>query len=352
MDRYFNKPVHKKEFEFTKLGPSVCVLGRSGLGKTWTVHNALDPCVEITSDILKSKQATLEFLEKIRGTSIPIIIDEYECIHDLVGLKEITAPPTSGLFVVISQVPVKFDFEIKVYDFPVPTFEQVKKIVPAASDEAILKANGDLRAVFQSLEFKSDDRDLFPGTKEFISNIVSKNKNENPCAYIGAPLSEPGNIAAIIQANYIDSTGRLELISEQLSMADVLDSRVYAGDWNMLPYFNLFGCILPAYEINHSLGDELRPGETWTKYQNMCMRSKRIASMSNKVPHCHLDLGALLLIRDYIEKDYDEAVRLMREYGFTPQDVDVLNHVSPYRKIKAKTLSTIKKCLKELASIA
>lgn len=132
----------------------------------------------------------------------------------------------------------------------------------------------------------------------------------------------------------------------------MLDSRVYAGDWNMLPYFNLFGCILPAYEINHSLGPNLRPGETWTKYQNMCMRSKRIAAMSNKIPHCHLDLEALLLIRDYIEKDCDEAVRLMREYGFTPQDVDVLNHVSPYRKIKAKTLSTIKKCLKELASIA
>lgn len=267
----------------------------------------------------------------------------------MVGLKEITQPPTSGLFVVVSQVPVKFEFEIKVYDFPVPTFQQVKKIVPSASDEAIAKANGDLRAVLQSVEFKSDDRDLFPGTREFISNIVSKNKTENPCDYIGNPLSEPGNIAAIIQANYIDSDGRLEVISEQLSMADVIDSRVYAGDWSMLPYFNLFGCILPAYEINHSLGPVLRPGETWTKYQNMCMRSKRISSMSNKVPHCHLDLHGLLVIRDYIEKNGDEALRLMREYGFTPQDVDVLNHVSPYRKIKAKTLITLKKCLKEPA---
>jgi hypothetical protein len=349
MDRYFNKPAHKKEFEFTKVGPAVCVLGKSGIGKTWTVHQALDPCVEITSDILKSKQATIEFLEKIRGTSISVIIDEYECVHDLVGLKEIKAPPTSGLFVVISQVPVKIEFEIQVYEFPVPTFEQVKKIVPDATDEAILKANGDLRAVFQSLAFKSDDRDLFPGTKEFISNIVSKNKTENPCDYIGAPLSEPGNIAAIIQANYIYSSGRTDVISEQLSMADVIDSMVYAGDWNMLPYFNLFGCILPAYEINHSLGSELRPGETWTKYQNMCMRSKRISTMCNKVPHCPLDMDALLLIRDYIEKDCDGAVRLMREYGFTPQDVDVLNHVSPYRKIKAKTLGTLKKCLKEPA---
>lgn len=352
MDRYFNKPIHKKEVEFTKLGPAVCVLGKSGIGKTWTVSRALAPHVEMTADILKSKQATLEFLEKIRGTSIPVIIDEYESIHDLVGLKEIVAPPTSGQFVVISQIPVKFEFEIKIYEFPVPTFDQVKQIVPDASDDVIHAANGDLRAVIQSLSFRSDDRDLFPGTKEFISKIVSRTENENPCNYIGNPLSEPGNIAAIIQANYIDSAGRLEVISEYLSVADMLDSRVYAGDWNMLPYFNLFGCILPAYEINHSLGPNLRPGETWTKYQNMCMRSKRIAAMSNKIPHCHLDLEALLLIRDYIEKDCDEAVRLMREYGFTPQDVDVLNHVSPYRKIKAKTLSTIKKCLKELASIA
>jgi hypothetical protein len=59
-----------------------------------------------------------------------------------------------------------------------------------------------------------------------------------------------------------------------LSTADVIESYVYAGNWEFLPYFNFWGCIMPSIEIGHSLGDTLRPGETWTKYQNMCMREE------------------------------------------------------------------------------
>jgi hypothetical protein len=62
-------------------------------------------------------------------------------------MREITNPPSAGKFVIISQIPIenKFDFEIVVYNFPVPTPSDMKRIAPGASDELILKSNGDIR---------------------------------------------------------------------------------------------------------------------------------------------------------------------------------------------------------------
>ena len=46
-----------------------------------------------------------------------------------------------------------------------------------------------------------------------------------------------------------------------------------------------------------------------------------------------------------IEKNEAEAIELMKEYGFHKEDVDILNHLSYTNKIKAKTVSQIKKCV-------
>jgi hypothetical protein len=133
-------------------------------------------------------------------------------------------------------------------------------------------------------------------------------------------------------------------------MADVIETRVYAGDWELLSYFNLWGCVLPATEIGHTLSPKLRPGSTWTKYQNMCMRHKKIQSISNKIPHKNLDLDALMLIRFQIERGDFE---IFLDYDLEPSDIDILNHLSPVTKLKAKTVSTLKKqCAEAIASRA
>jgi hypothetical protein len=340
MDRYLSTSKQKSELEFTKLGPAVCVMGKTGIGKTWAVRKALMPCIEITSDILKSKQETIDFLNKIQGSETPVIIDEYECIHDLIGLREITKPPTNGLFVVISQIPVKFDFEIVTYNFPILGPEAIKALFPDARDEVIAKCGGDLRWVRQSLTFKSDDRDDFQGPRDFLISLVSRTSNVNPVTFCGYPIQEPGNIASILHENYIDSKGDLAKIADQLSVADVIESKVYGGDWELLSHFNIWACILPAVEIRHTLSNNLRPGSTWTKYQNACMRSKKIADASNRVPHHPLCLQSLLLIRSQVEKgDFSTFL----EYGLGPSDLDVMNHLSPLNKLKAKTIASLKK---------
>jgi hypothetical protein len=341
MDRYLSKVSQQKiEPEFTKMGPAVCVLGKSGIGKTWTVRQALTPCVEFTTEILKSKQETIDFLNKIQGTESHVIIDEYECINDLVGLREITKPPTNGLFVVISQIPVKFDFEIVTYNFPVLGFDAIKALFPDASDDVISKCGGDLRWVRQSLTFKSDARDDFQGPREFLISLVSRTTNTNPVDFCGHSIQEPGNIASILHENYIDSKGDMAKIANQLSIADVIESRVYRGDWELLSYFNLWGCVLPAIEINHTLSNNLRPGSTWTKYQNACMRSKKIADMANRIPRQPLCIDSLLLIRSQVEKG---DFKTFFEYNLRAQDLDVMNHLSPINKLKATTISSLKK---------
>jgi hypothetical protein len=209
MDRYLPTPKQKNGHDFTSFGPVVCILGKPGIGKTWTVVNTLGKFIELTYEILKSKKDTVEFLEKIQGTGLPVLLDEYECVCELVGIREIKGPPTNGLFVIVSQVPVKFDFDVHVYDFPVKSPEEIRKIFPDADPRVVAKCHGDLRIVLQSLKFQSDERDEFFSPREFITSLVSKRSNVNPAHYIGEPIQEPGNIASLIQSNYPDSSGNL-----------------------------------------------------------------------------------------------------------------------------------------------
>ena len=351
MDRYFNKPRQKFDHEFTKLGPAVCVLGKSGIGKTWTVHKVLDPCIEITGDILKSKQDTVNFLERIRGTNMHVVIDDYESVCDFIGIREIIEPPTNGLFVVVSQIPVKFDFKIETYEFPVPTFQQIKEIVPDASDAVIRASHGDLRFVFRSLTGVPDTPDEFQSPKEFIMSLVDKKSKVNPANCIGCPLSEPGNMVSILHENYVDTARAdadfLARIGEHLSDADVFDEKIYNGHWELFPYYGLFGCILPAVEIRHRLGSNLRPGSLWTKHQNMCMRAKRIHTVATRKPETKLSYDALCLVREYA---YRQNIDVLRDYNIQPQDIDVLNYLSPYTKIKPKNVALLKKWLTSSAT--
>lgn len=318
-------------------------MGRSGIGKTWAVTRAFQPHVEITPEILRSRQSTIEFLTKIQGTDVHVILDEYECVSDLIGIHEITGPPTNGTFCVVSQVPVKFSFEIVTYEFPVPTPDDIRRIVPGVTDENVARSKGDLRFALRSLEFRGDAQDDFQGPREFVTDLVSIHTKTNPVRYLGHPIQEPGNISSILHENYVDSKKCDHAnVAEMFSVADVFESRVYAGDWELFQYYNIFGTVLPAVEIGHALKPPLRPGSIWTKYQNMCMRSKRIGLMASRVPGKTLSLDELLLLRQYAENGDTEP---LREYKFERQDVDVLNHLSPLRKMKAKTLAAIKKSL-------
>ena len=343
MDRFIKKNRDNFDHEFTKLGRAVCVVGKSGIGKSWTVHNALDPCIELTAEILCSKQSTLSFLERIQGSDIPVVLDEYESVQDLVGIRELTEPPTNGLFVVVSQVPVKLNFDIETYHFPVPGEDTIRRIAPGVSDEVLKKCRGDLRYAIQSLSFESDEKDEFQGARDFIESLVLKNSDVNPLDFAGHAIHEPGNVTAILHENYPDSkTCHPEEVMESLSEAMIFESKIYAGSWDLYPYYNFFGCVLPAAQIGHQLTSPLRPGSVWTKHQSACARAKRLETLSRRVDGKRLSMDEILLLHTYAEKG---DVDVLREYMLEPQDLDVLNHLNPYRKMKPKDLAALKKSL-------
>jgi len=343
MDRFLKKTRDNFDHEFTKLGQTVCVLGKSGIGKTWTVHNTLDPCVELTADILSSKRATLNFLERVKGTNIPVVLDEYESVLDLVGIRELTGAPTNGPFIVVSQIPVKFDFEIATYNFPVPDEETIRRIVPGVSDEVLKKCRGDVRYAIQSLILKSDDKDDFQGAKDFVESLVSKTSDVRPVDFIGHAVHEPGNVTAILHENYVNSkTCDPAKVMDSLSECMIFESKIYAGNWELYPYYNLLGCILPAVQIGHSLKLPLRPGSVWTKHQSACARAKRIDSLAQRIPGKRLSMDEIMMLHLYAVKG---NIDILKEYEIKPQDLDVLNHLSIYHKIKPKDLTALKKSL-------
>jgi hypothetical protein len=77
------------------------------------------------------------------------------------------------------------------------------------------------------------------------------------------------------------------------------------------------------------------------------MRAKRISAMAKRQPWRELTLDDIIALKTYAET---ENVDILREYGIEPQDLDVMNHLSS-RKIKAKTLSSLKKCLAASATV-
>jgi len=347
MDRYFDTTeTEKNAHEFTKLGRAVCILGKTGIGKTWLLYNSFKKFIELTPEILKSKKDTCDFLEKIRNTNLPVFLDEYECVSGLLGLKELTKFPNEGQFFITSQIPVNFEFEVSTYNFPFYSKEMIKKIVPDATDEVLNSYDGDVRWVINVTKFKSDSRDFFKCTKEFIGYLVSKHTNDNPFDYINHHLSEPGNIASILNSNYLDCENvKYENVSEIFSVSDIVEERIYSGDWYLMPYFNFWGCILPSIEIGHVLDYDIKPGSSWTKFQNMCMRRKKIKTMYERVPHMNQDIDGLNLLISYIEDDVKKGTDLLNEYGFKKEDIDTMNHISPIRKFKPKMINYLKKSI-------
>lgn len=347
MDSFIKKKKQILSNNFTELGRCVCVLGKTGIGKTYAVHNALQGnYVELTEDILKSKQTTLDFLQKLESSESHVILDEYESLYQLIGIREIKKPPSAGKFIIVSQIPIenKFDFEVVVYNFPVPTPEYIRGIAPEASDELIHQSGGDLRKVLNGLSFKSDVHDEFMGPKQFISSLVSKESNVSPMSYLGYVVSEPGNMVAILQENYPSARGvDLVKISESFSDAQVFEDKMYDGTWDLMSYYIVFGCIIPAFLIGHRLPqDKIRPGSIWTKHQNACMRKKKIQKIAERVHGTQLDVETLLLLRAYAEKG---NYSLLSEYKIEAKDIDVLNHLSPFSKLKVREVQEIKRNL-------
>lgn len=318
MDRFLNTRQQKYESTLFASGKVTCFWGRTGSGKTTRLKNEFENTIVVDPEILKSKQSTLDFFERLRGTHVPIIFEDWEAIQDLIGIREITGPISPHS----------------------PTIIVAHKPVKVTSDTVCIEwSGGDLRR--QELD---GEPDLFETPKEYVHRLMRGNwKGVNP----GDIVHEHGHVWSIVQENYLDRVkgdlDKMARIADLMSEADIIDTDVYEqSDWGViLSLFTLVACIYPC-RIMNSLKSEPRTGSFWTKYQNICKREKNIQALlgrSKGYDPLTIDAIHIAFRNQFLKEDFS----LCKEYRLQPCDIDVLNHIiGPF---KPRIVSLAKKSI-------
>lgn len=323
---------------FPKIGV-VNVHGKKGTGKT--TYFSGKNFLKFDHEILKSKEKTIDFIEMMRFSKFPLVLDDYELVENLPGTKEIFSPKC--LLIIITHE--KLSCVSNSYEFPgVPvevfakslSIENVKHV-----EDLLKKANGNMTAVRLDLENFNSTRDVFFSSKEYVSELIHAQKNKLP-EYIDRHLTEHGNTLGIIHENYTDYCGTYEelyKISESLSDADIIDMKIYSEvSWDLMNYFNVSACLVPALYMNKGTGtvashrdkEDLRPGSIWTKTSNMLMKRNRFKRLR-------------IQDRDEIQLWVMKANSGEELHPkFDSYDLDSINQLA-FTKIKSKVLTTLKK---------
>lgn len=326
----------------------IYVCGKSGIGKTFTIKRCFPDAIHVPPEILKSKQPTVEFFERMACTDRPVIIDDYDAVDDNIGLREITGPVSQGPLIVIGNKSHSLDGKPYVYEFPHMDISDIMKLVKSPkSERAAIVCQGDIRRFFQIVLFDSDEPDIFQTPKQVLESFVCKKGKENPVKYLGKYFEEHGNMMGLIQENYPKSPQVDPVyVTDCFSRADIIDKELYQGEWHLMSFFFAEGVIRPALNIGHTL-DSLDSASLWTKELNIRMREKKIRTISNRLTESKIGHDELVLLGKYINSDIEKAKQLAKEYRLESADIDVINHL---HKLKTKNASIVKKSCQDQVS--
>lgn len=362
-DLYGRENIYKTILEYVNKKDMICLYGKSGIGKTFLITQIIknSRINEISHDILRNKNDTCDLLLKLKNTYSTILIDDLDT--DYMGWKEIAEyikkgnKISRGAFIIVSKHINKIDFCDCIELLPYKNEQIIEignKIIKNKSKEELLskaiKCKGDIRVYLNSFEFDGE-RDLFFSPKDTIHNILCPSETK-PSSYIGRTIEDHGYSWGIVHSNYLQAKNiSLETtceISDCMSLADMYDSKLYHGDWELSPFFCHEGVTVPAIKLEQSLCREtMKPGCAWTKYNNMKMRLGKIKHIQNKNLRSKMDISTLMCLRDYCIKEELNVIPRLKHYNFEYSDMDTLNHLALLNKIKPKLLLNIKKELKK-----
>jgi hypothetical protein len=315
MERFLNTYKQNHESTIFANGKITCFWGRPGSGKTTRLKQEFEHSIIIDPEILKSKQTTLDFFERLGKTHIPVIFEDWEAIQDLIGIREITQSisPYSPT-IIVSHRPVKL-----------------------TNNTVCIEWSGeDLRR-----RTLSGTMDIFETPKEYVHRLMRGNWDDvSP----GDIVHEHGHVWSIVQENYPDrikgDIDKMAYIANLMSEADVIDTDFYdQNDWSIvLAVFTLVSCISPCRLMN-SIKSEPRTGSLWTKYQNICKREKNIQSLLKRSRGTEYPLTIDAIQMAFRMYFLNEDFSLCKEYRLQPCDIDVLNHIIGPFKPKFITLA-------------
>jgi hypothetical protein len=345
--------------------PAVCVHGGCGVGKSFIVDAVLERAnvFEVHSEYLRSRAATVDVLEKLRSSDAHVLFDDFDT--DSIGFREVMDRVNaggrlsrSGTAVFVSRTTTKFEKvprvevgRLSVNDLVRMGRERCPGKPLVAVTDAAKKSRGNVQNFLTYLEF-SDRKDIFKTPKDFVHDLLCGDVRwpEDPRAHLCEPMAEHGYSWGIVHENYPDAStltdpGACAEVADWMSYADVIDTRIYEGDWEMSKLFSMYGIVMPAIRIDHALEKAaMRPGSSWTKFSNYKMRMYRLRSMTNRRLPIKVDLDYVQTFQTY--NLHRPSTDLLRVYGLEGADLDVMNHLCLKTKLKPKQLTKLKKELK------
>jgi hypothetical protein len=338
--------IHTKQIDlirrYIRERKNVFICGALGVGKTYILKAVLEGLnhVELLPEHLKSKSL---FLPYIKPSTKHVFIEDYDPIFKPIieSVADGDRLSRGSLLVTTTNMCMYPNFETVFIPKHKP--EVLKTLTDKVGPEvesAAIRAQGNIRNFFTYLE-GYDEMDDFESPKDFIAGVLS---DSGPIEIYDS-ISEHGHIWDIFQENYLDSEG-IDIIraSHSFSEADVYDTHMYSqSEWNLMPYFVLHALTIPKASLGQPLvRDKIRPGSCWTKFGNYKMRKQKYEEIKKK-SRTGLGTEELCLLKKYAEKGDLEP---LLEYGITPQDFDVINHLAVGNGLKSRDVTRVKKALK------
>tara|TARA_R110002073_G_scaffold57237_2_gene145635 strand:- start:322 stop:1347 length:1026 start_codon:yes stop_codon:yes gene_type:complete len=299
-----------------------CVCGPPGVGKTYMVEMllndkewvdcmALDSYCHVVIDGISIDKNILEDVKKFGKLSklSTILITQDSSIIDFCPIVEVPKAEVSDML-------------------------KIAKKGAQFLNLAIL-CDGNIRNFLNALEFNAVP-DNFAKPKEIVKGLLS-DPSSDPWSILSTGVTDHGYMWSIMHENSLLSPNWDCRISDSMSLADVYDGLLFSGNWDFMSYFMLDAFIVPSLQIDNSIqSSSIKPGSSWTKYNNQKMRIKKVKNM-------RLDIDRIHTIKELCRVKSENHMDVLKYYNVTRQDVDIINHLALMNKIKPRELTSLKK---------
>ena len=317
--------------------------GPPGTGKT-TYFEGIKH-IKFDHDILKTKEKTIDFMQRMRYSKLHLVLDDFELVETLSGIDELKPRKHAALYIIsiekISLPGVTHFYEHKSTPESLQLFADSIGLKASEARKRLELTKGNMTTVKIDELFFASERDSRYCPKSYVSELL--NGKESTSEFLDRVMFEHGNTLGLIHENYVDYVSSCECmanITDSFSFADMIDTDIYTEiSWNLVTYFNVSSCLIPAVLIRKDNANtkktQLRPGSIWTKYSNTCMKANRLKRLK-------VNRDCIELCVKYINNE-NFSVNTFDSY-----DLDTLNQLSLSEKIKPKILSKLKAVLKSV----
>ena len=301
---------------------SFCVCGPPGVGKTYMVHMLLNGKEWITTRELESYTH--------------VVIDEVSIDKNILEEIKKFGKLSKLSTILVTQNSSEIDF-CPIINVPKATTDVMLKIANKSQEflNLAILCDGNIRNFLNALEFNCVP-DNFAEPKQIVKGLLSPSDSE-PWALLSKGITDHGYMWSIVHENSIDSPNWDHRIADSMSLTDIYDGLIFAGNWDFMRYFTLEAFIKPALQIDHTLdASKMRAGSSWTKYNNQKMRIKKVWNMG-------LDIDRIHTIKEMCRVKSENHLQILKHYNITRQDLDIINHLALVNKITTRDLSNLKK---------